>query len=187
MAGFRPVAPQIIVAVGIVCHVVALVGSFVAGIIGAGNRIVTIGSRSRLTIVGGVAGFRAVAPQIIVAIVIVYQVIALVGSFVAGIVGAGNRVVTVGCRSRLTHVIDADFCTVAEISIIAKRIVQAFLIMAFKGAYVANTIGWVGTRDSALIHGHIIFIDVGTNTGFDGRAVFKEIMGLGRAAIVAQS
>jgi len=78
-----------------VVHVVAGVGPFITGIVRAGDAVVTVHRRPGLAIGQCVARLGSVAEESIIAVCIVGHVVAGVGPFVAGIIGAGHTVVTV--------------------------------------------------------------------------------------------
>ena len=85
-----------------------------------------VNGRAGLAIEQHVAGFRPVAEQVVIAVVVVRDVAARVGRFVAGIDGAVHFVIAVNGRAGLAMtVVVADFGPVAVESVGALAVRQA--------------------------------------------------------------
>jgi hypothetical protein len=117
-AGFRSVAEQIVVAVCIIDTSCAPVVVF----------ITTQRVRARIdaghTIQYGIAGLGAVAEQTVVTLAVVRCVVASVGILVARVDRAGHPVVAIHRSSRLAHIVNTGFRSVAEQTVVAVCVID---------------------------------------------------------------
>ena len=140
VARLRSVAKEPVVTVRIVGDVIALIGSFVAGIIRATNAVVTVRDCARLAIKHRIARFRAVAEQTVVTQPVARNVVTRGGPFVARVVRAAYTVVTVRRRTVLTvQGSVTGFSAVAEEPVVAVGVVSD--VVALVRTFVARVIG----------------------------------------------
>lgn len=127
ITGLDAVAVQTIITKAVVWETETEVLGFITGIDGTSDKVVAVNRGSSLAIVHRVTGLDAVAEETVVAQAVVRCVHTGIGILIAGIDGAGDRVVTNRGRSRKAYA-NADVTglgPVAEQAVIAPGIAQA--------------------------------------------------------------
>ncbi len=104
--------------------------------------VVVAGWNTRYAVVRRVAGFRSVAPEVIVAQAVVGRVDAYIVALIAEVIGTGYAVVTGSRRSRGAEVLCVtDFVTIAPGIVLATAVVNAIDTIVVAGGV------WIGVPE----------------------------------------
>ena len=126
MARLRAVAVQAIIAIRVVSDVVARVCAFVTRVVGTGHAIVAVGGRASLAAQRCVAGLGPIAPEAVVTVRIIRDVVARIRAFVARVIRAGYPVVAIHRGPGLTVAVRiTGLRPVAVSAVIAGRVAGA--------------------------------------------------------------
>ena len=155
--------------VGIVRIVVAFVVDFVARVVRASDAVVAVRYRARLydTVENTIADFDAVAPLAVVAVGVVFVVLAPIERLVAPIVGARDVIIAIRDRTRLSDAVKnivADLDAVTPLGIVAVRVVFVmnadivrFVAPIIRARDAVAALEWVPTRAIAIQAG-LVFV-----------------------------